>query len=59
VKKAYLRGAGYVMSGMEWLQRRHPALAQALKIPARISPLTSDVMAHHPATRLNIRIPTG
>jgi Cupin-like domain len=60
VKRVYLRGAGHVMSAMEWLQGRYPGIARTLALPGRIAPISSSAMAHDPGTRpLTVRTPTG
>jgi hypothetical protein len=59
-KKAYLKAAGPVMSALEWIQWRLPRLASALSLPLLLAPVSSDRMAHDPATTpLNIRWRTG
>jgi hypothetical protein len=58
IKRAYVTGAGLVMSLMEGIQQRYPKVAKSLVVPGRLAPISSAVAREPGEKPLRVRMPT-
>lgn len=58
-KRVYLSGLGGLLTAMEQLQEKSPALSKLLILPEVLSPISAAVAREPSASPLKIRIPAG